>query len=342
MTATSNIPPALEDTYFANAIAAALAEAMEEDPSVVVLGEDVEISTIGCTKGLVQRFGKSRVRNSPISEATVVGSCVGAADCGLRPFMDLMFSSFVYVAMDQVANQAARLRYMSGGQVELPLVLFAGTGPSGSAAAQHSENPHPILMHLAGLKVVFPSTPADAKGLLLQSIRDRNPVIYLMDLMLAGKKGPVPQAPYAIPLGQAEVRREGLDVTVVALASAVGQAIEVADALDAEEGVSAEVIDPRTLVPFDWDQVSDSVRKTGRLVVVDPARRTCGAAAEIVTRVCELCWSDLRAPPRRVTWEDVPIPFSPPLEAAVTVRSEEIREAIMAVSRASHANGISI
>jgi acetoin:2,6-dichlorophenolindophenol oxidoreductase subunit beta len=342
MTATSTIPPVVEDTYFANAIAAALAEAMEEDPSVVVLGEDVEISTIGCTKGLVERFGKSRVRNSPISEATVVGTCVGAAATGLRPFMDLMFSSFVYVAMDQVANQAARLRYMSGGQVELPLVLFAGTGPSGSAAAQHSENPHPILMHLAGLKVVFPSTPADAKGLLLQSIRDRNPVIYLMDLMLAGKKGPVPQDPYAIPLGQAEVRREGSDVTVVALASAVGQALEVADALEAEEGVSAEVIDPRTLVPFDWDQVSDSVRKTGRLVVVDPARRTCGAAAEIVTRVCELCWSDLKTLPRRVTWEDVPIPFSPPLEAAVTVRSEEIREAIMAVSRASHANGGSI
>jgi pyruvate/2-oxoglutarate/acetoin dehydrogenase E1 component len=342
MTATSPIPPVVEDTYFANAIAAALAEAMEEDPSVVVLGEDVEISTIGCTKGLVERFGKSRVRNSPISEATVVGSCVGAAACGLRPFMDLMFSSFVYVAMDQVANQAARLRYMSGGQVELPLVLFAGTGPSGSAAAQHSENPHPILMHLAGLKVVFPSTPADAKGLLLQSIRDRNPVVYLMDLMLAGKKGPVPRDPYVIPLGQAEVRREGSDVTVVALASAAGQALEVADALEAEEGISAEVIDPRTLVPFDWDQVSDSVRKTGRLVVVDPARRTCGAAAEIVTRVCELCWSDLRALPRRVTWEDVPIPFSPPLEAAVTVRSEEIREAIMAVSRASHTNRLSI
>ena len=342
MTATSRIPPNVEDTYFANAIAAALAEAMEEDPSVVVLGEDVEISTIGCTKGLVERFGKSRVRNSPISEATVVGSCVGAAACGLRPFMDLMFSSFVYVAMDQVANQAARLRYMSGGQVELPLVLFAGTGPSGSAAAQHSENPHPILMHLAGLKVVFPSTAADAKGLLLQSIRDRNPVVYLMDLMLAGKKGPVPQDPYAIPLGQAEVRRQGSDVTVVALASAVDQALEVADALEAEERVSVEVIDPRTLVPFDWDQVSDSVRKTGRLVVVDPARRTCGAAAEIVTRMCELCWSDLRTLPRRVTWEDVPIPFSPPLEAAVTVRSEEIREAIMAVSRASYANGVSI
>jgi pyruvate dehydrogenase E1 component beta subunit len=338
MTTSSTVEPAVEDTYFANAIAAALGEAMEEDPSVIVLGEDVEISTIGCTKGLVERFGKSRVRNSPISEATVVGSCVGAAASGLRPFMDLMFSSFFYVAMDQVANQAARLRYMSGGQVDLPLVLFAGTGPSGSAAAQHSENPHPILMHLSGLKVVFPSTPSDAKGLLLQSIRDRNPVIYLMDLMLAGKKGPVQQTPYSIPLGRADVKRPGSDATVVALASAVGQALSVAETLEAEEGLSVEVIDPRTLVPFDWDQIVESVRRTGRLVVADPARRTCGAAAEIITRVCEHCWSDLKARPLRVTWEDVPIPFSPPLEEAVSVRSEAIREAILTVSRASNAH----
>jgi pyruvate dehydrogenase E1 component beta subunit len=330
---SSDVEPRTEDTYFANAIAAALAEAMEEDSSVVVLGEDVEISTIGCTKGLVERFGKTRVRNSPISEATVVGSCVGAAATGLRPFMDLMFSSFLYVAMDQVANQAARLRYMSGGQVDLPLVLFAGSGPSGSAAAQHSENPHPVLMHLSGIKVVFPSTPADAKGLLLASIRDRNPVFYLMDLMLAGKKGPVPQTPYATPLGQADVKRDGSDVTVVALGSAVGQALEVADSLQEDEGISVEVIDPRTLVPFDWERVAASVRRTGRLVVVDPARRTCGAAAEIVTRICELCWNDLRSVPRRVTWEDVPIPFSPPLEDAVIVRSTSIREAIVAASR---------
>jgi pyruvate dehydrogenase E1 component beta subunit len=333
MTTTSSVSSVVEETYFANAIAAALAEAMEEDPSVVILGEDVEISTIGCTKGLVERFGRTRVRNSPISEATVVGSCVGAAATGLRPFMDLMFSSFVYVAMDQVANQAARLRYMSGGQVDLPLVLFAGTGPSGSAAAQHSENPHPILMHLSGIKVVFPSTPADAKGLLLASIRDRNPVFYLMDLMLAGKKGPVPQQPYAIPLGQAEVKREGSDVTVVAIGSAVGQALEVAESLANEEGISTEVIDPRTLVPFDWDLVAAAVRRSGRLVVVDPARRTCGAAAEIVTRIGELCWNELKTAPRRVTWEDVPIPFSPPLEDAVVVSTAEIREAILAATR---------
>lgn len=318
------------EMYFANAIAAALREAMEEDESVVVLGEDVEISTIGCTKGLVDVFGRNRVRNSPISEATVVGSCVGAAASGLRPFMDLMFSSFFYVAMDQLANQAARLRYMSGGQVDLPLVYFAGTGPSGSAAAQHSENPHPTLMQMSGLKVVFPSSPADAKGLLLASIRDPNPVVYLMDLMLAGKKGAVPSEPYAIALGKGEVKRSGSDVSLVAIGSAVGQSLQVADELERDDGISVEVIDPRTLVPFDWELVFSAVRSTGRLVVVDPARRTCGAASEIITRVTQTCWAELRSAPERVTWEDVPIPFSPALEAAVTVQPSGIRAAIQA------------
>jgi pyruvate/2-oxoglutarate/acetoin dehydrogenase E1 component len=319
-----------KESYFTTAIAGALAEAMAEDESVVVLGEDVELSTIGCTKGLVDRFGRNRVRNSPISEATVVGSCVGAAASGLRPVLDLMFSSFFYVAMDQVANQAARLRYMSGGQVDLPLVLFAGTGPSGSAAAQHSENPHPILMHLSGIKVVFPSTPGDAKGLLIESIRDPNPVVFLLDLMLAGQKGALPEGP--IQLGSGDVKRPGSDVTVVAIGSAVGQAIEAANALE-DDGISVEVIDPRTLVPFDWELVLGSVRRTGRLVVVDPARRTCGAASEIISRVTGDAWESLTAAPRRVTWEDVPIPFSPPLESAVTVQTETIRAAVAETAR---------
>jgi pyruvate/2-oxoglutarate/acetoin dehydrogenase E1 component len=319
----------ISEMYFTDAIASALREAMEEDESVIVLGEDVEISTIGCTKGLVERFGHARVRNSPISEATVVGSCVGAAASGLRPVMDLMFSSFFYVAMDQVANQAARLRYMSGGQVDLPLVYFAGTGPSGSAAAQHSENPHPVLMQLSGLKVVFPSTAGDAKGLLLASIRDRNPVVFLLDLMLAGQKGPVPDQPFAIPLGRGDVKRHGSDVTVIAIGSAVVQALEVAEQLGVDAGLSIEVMDPRTLVPFDWQLVGSSVRKTGRVVVVDPARRTCSAAAEILARISESCWSDLKTAPRRVTWEDVPIPFSPPLEEAVTIQPAQIREAVL-------------
>lgn len=333
MTPTPTVESPATETYFADAIAAALAEAMDEDESVIVLGEDVEISTIGCTKGLVARFGRNRVRNSPISEATVVGSCVGAAATGLRPVMDLMFSSFFYVAMDQVANQAARLRYMSGGQVELPLVYFAGSGPSGSAAAQHSENLHPILMQVAGLKVVFPSTPADAKGLLLASIRDPNPVVYLLDLVLAGTKGPVSSEPYVLPLGVGDIKRRGSDVTVVAIASTVRQALAVADELEASDGISIEVIDPRTLVPFDWELVTESVRRTGRLVVVDPARRTCGAAAEIAARISESCWGQLKSAPTRVTWEDVPIPFSPPLEVAVTVRSESIRDAVRAAAR---------
>jgi pyruvate dehydrogenase E1 component beta subunit len=327
---TTSVDTPIADMYYANAIALALREAMEEDSSVIVIGEDVERSTIGCTKGLVELYGQTRVRNSPISEATVVGSCVGAAASGLRPVMDLMFSSFLYVAMDQVANQAARLRYMSGGQVELPLVYFAGTGPSGSAAAQHSENPHSILMHLSGIKVVMPSNPADARGLLLSSIRDPNPVFYLMDLVLAGSKGPVDPVTQAIPLGVADVKRQGTDVTVVAIASGVAQALKVAEQLEAEQGVSVEVIDPRTLIPFDWEAVIASVRRTGRLVVVDPGRRTCGAAAEIVMRVTESAWGDLKAQPRRVTWEDVPIPFSPTLEEAVVVQPDQIREAILA------------
>jgi acetoin:2,6-dichlorophenolindophenol oxidoreductase subunit beta len=319
----------MRELYFVNAIAEGLDEAMAEDEGVIVLGEDVDRSTIGATKGLIEKYGENRVRNTPISEATFVGACVGAAAGGLRPFVDLMFSSFFYVAMDQVANQAARLRYMSGGQVGLPLVYFAGTGPSGSAAAQHSENPHPILMHLSGLKVVIPSTPEDAKGLLLASIRDPNPVVYLLDLMLAGTKGLVPDEPYEIPLGSAAVRREGMDVTLVAIASLVPASLAVAEELEAE-GISVEVIDPRTLVPFDWDAVTASVQKTGSLVVADPARRTCGAAAEIVTGVGERCWDRLRSRPRRVTWEDVPVPFSPVLEEAVIVTPAKIREAVLA------------
>jgi acetoin:2,6-dichlorophenolindophenol oxidoreductase subunit beta len=319
----------MRETYFVNAIAEALDQAMAEDERVIVLGEDVDRSTIGATKGLIEKYGANRVRNTPISEATFVGAAVGAAASGLKPFVDLMFSSFFYVALDQVGNQAARLRYMSGGQVELPLVYFAGTGPSGSAAAQHSENPHPILMHLSGLKVVFPSTPADAKGLLIASIRDPNPVVFLLDLMLAGEKGLISEEPYEIPFGSATVCRNGVDVTLVALGSLVQKSLVVAEELEAE-GVSVEVIDPRTLVPFDWEAVLASVRKTGRIVVADPARRTCGAAAEIAAVVAERCWDDLRAAPTRVTWDDVPVPFSPVLEEAMTVSPGDIRRGVLA------------
>lgn len=321
-------------TYMARAIADGIGHAMDADPSVMVIGEDVELSTVGATKGLVDRFGANRVRNSPISEATVIGACVGAAACGVRPVMDLMFSSFFYVALDQVGNQAARLRYMSGGQVELPMVIFTGTGPSGSAAAQHSENPHPLLMSLSGIKVAFPSTPADARGLMIASIQDPDPVVFLMDLMLAGSKGEVPDVAEALPMGRGLVRRSGADVTVVAIGSAVPQALAAADEL-AQRGVSVEVIDPRTLVPFDFELVYQSVARTGRLVVVDPARQMCGAAAEIVARVTQNCWTSLTAAPDRVAWDNVPIPYAPALEEHVTVTTQKIVDAVDRAVRSS-------
>ena len=326
----------MRNVYFMQAMNQALRAAMEEDDTVIVLGEDVDRGVFGVTRGLIDRFGANRIRKTPISEAVFVGGAVGAAAAGLRPFAHVMFSSFFYVAMDQVANQAARLRYMSGGQVELPIVYFAGTGPSGSAAAQHSENPHSILMHTAGLKVVMPSTPYDAKGLMMASIRDPNPVVYLADLRLSRRRQPVPAGPYEIPLGVAEVKRPGEDVTVVALASLVHLVLDVADRLG-DEGISVEVIDPRSLVPLDWDTIVSSVRRTGRLVVVDPARRLCGLAAEIIAGVSERAWDSLRSQPRRVTWPDIPVPFSPVLEQALDVGAEDVERAV----RATLGDGVS-
>jgi pyruvate dehydrogenase E1 component beta subunit len=318
--------------YFIKAMQEGLRDAMREDDTVVVLGEDVDRSIIGATRGLIEEFGETRVRNTPISEATFVGACVGAAAVGLRPVVDLMVGSFFYVAMDQVANQAAKLRYMSGGQVELPIVYFTMSGPSGAAAAQHSENPHPMLMNVAGLKIVMPSTPYDAKGLMVTAVRDPNPVVYFQDAVLGGTKGEVPEEPYAIPFGVADVKREGTDVTVVAIGALVPRALKVAKAL-AAEGVSVEVVDPRTLVPLDRDAICASVAKTGRLVVCDNARLTCGAASEIAAMVTERAFSSLKTAPRRVAWEDVPVPFSPVLEKRVLVDEDRIRTAVLATMK---------
>lgn len=313
--------------YFIKAMYEGLRDAMREDETVVVIGEDVDRSIIGATRGLIEEFGDERVRNTPISEATFVGACIGAAAAGMRPVVDLMVGSFFYVSMDQVANQAAKLPYMSGGQVSLPIVYFTASGPSGSAAAQHSENPHPMLMNVAGLKVVMPGSPRDAKGLMHAAIKDPNPVVYFQDAVLGGTKGPVPDEPYQIPLGEAEVKREGEDVTVVAIGALVNRALKVAEKLESE-GVSVEVVDPRTLVPLDKKTIIESVRKTGRLVVCDNARITCSAASEIAAIVSEEAFDSLEAAPRRVAWEDVPVPFSPVLEKRVLVDDEKISAAI--------------
>jgi pyruvate dehydrogenase E1 component beta subunit len=314
-------------TYFTSAMAEGLAEVMREDPRVVVLGEDVEISVIGGTRGLVDEFGTSRVVNTPISEATFVGACVGAAAAGLRPVVDMMVSSFFYVAMDQLANQAAKLPYMSGGQVRLPIVYFTGTGPSGSAAAQHSENPHPMIMTVAGLKVVMPSTPFDAKGLMIAAVRDDNPVVYFQDAILGGTRGPVPEGAYEVQIGVGDVKREGADVTIVAIGATVRTALQAAKKLEAQ-GISAEVVDPRTLVPMDHDLILESVAKTGRLVVCDSARLTCSAASEIVATTVERGFDLLKAAPVRVAWEDVPVPFSPVLESRVLVDEDRVLAAV--------------
>ena len=313
--------------YFIKAMYEGLRDAMREDETVVVIGEDVDRSIIGATRGLIEEFGDERVRNTPISEATFVGACIGAAAAGMRPVVDLMVGSFFYVSMDQVANQAAKLPYMSGGQVSLPIVYFTASGPSGSAAAQHSENPHPMLMNVAGLKVVMPGSPRDAKGLMHAAIKDPNPVVFFQDAVLGGTKGPVPDEPYQIPLGEAEVKREGEDVTVVAIGALVNRALKVAEKLESE-GVSVEVVDPRTLVPLDKKTIIESVRKTGRLVVCDNARITCSAASEIAAIVSEEAFDSLEAAPRRVAWEDVPVPFSPVLEKRVLVDDEKISAAI--------------
>ncbi len=315
-------------TFFIKAMRDGIADAMREDPTVVLFGEDADRSVIGSTRGLADEFGSHRVWNMPLSEATIVGAAVGAAASGLRPVVDLMVSSFFYITMDQLANQAAKLRYMSGGQVQLPIVYFAATGGSGSAAAQHSESPHPTFMQLAGLKVVLPSTPADARGLMLSAIRDPNPVVYLQEATLGGTKGPVPEEPAAIPLGVADVKREGTDVTIVAIGAAVPMALKVAEQLETAGVASCEVVDLCTVFPLDRLTVRRSVRKTGRLVVADPARMTCGAAGEVIAGVVTTDFDALRAAPVRVTAPDVPMPFSPTLERHVVVSAAKIEAAV--------------
>ena len=316
------------NSYLVTAMRDGLADAMREDPTVVLFGEDADRSVMGSTRGLIDEFGPARVRNIPLSEATIVGCGVGAAAAGLRPVIDLMVSSFFYITMDQLANQAAKLRYMSGGQVQLPIVYFAATGGAGSAAAQHSESPHPTFIQQAGLKVVMPSTPADAKGLMLAAIRDPNPVVYLQEASLGGTRGPVPDGPFEVPLGKAAVRRKGSDVTVVAVGRTVGVALAVAGELD-DEGVSVEVIDPRTLYPWDAETVLNSVIRTGRLVVLDTARKSCGFAAEVIAAVCTEAFGSLAAPPLRVTTPDVPMPFAPQLERHLAVDERKAKDAVL-------------
>ncbi len=297
-------------TYI-QAILAAIREEMRRDPTTFVMGEDLSIW--GTADGLPEEFGRERVRNTPISEAGFIGAAAGAAVAGSRPIVDVTISSFVYPAMDQVVSIIAKSRYLYGGQAKLPLVLRLGLYYGLGVAAQHSDRPYPMFMGVPGLKIITPSNPYDMKGLLKSAIRDDDPVMCFEDTNLWSQRGEVPDDDYVIPLGKANICREGTDVTIVAISGMVRHAIDAADAL-AKDGVSAEVIDPRSLVPFDRETLLDSIKKTGRLVVVDVAHRSCSVASEISAIVAEEAFWDLRAPIIRVTTPDTHIPHSPAIE----------------------------
>jgi acetoin:2,6-dichlorophenolindophenol oxidoreductase subunit beta len=307
---------------FAEAVREALAEEMRRDSRVFILGEDVaEAGTpFKVLSGLVEEFGTKRVVDTPISEAGFTGLAVGAAMTGLRPVVDIMFGDFITLTMDQMANQAAKVHYMSGGKWRVPMVMRTTLGAARRSAAQHSQSLHAWFSHVPGLKVVLPSTPYDAKGLLKTAIRDENPVVFFEDKMMFKMKGPVPAEEYTIPLGVADVKREGDDITLVATSSMVQVALGAAGLLE-EIGVNAEVIDPRTTWPLDEKTLIESVKKTSRAIVIDEGYGRYGVTAEIAAVIAEGAFHYLDAPVKRMGAMHVPIPFSPPLED-VTVPTE--------------------
>jgi acetoin:2,6-dichlorophenolindophenol oxidoreductase subunit beta len=312
----------IREITFAEAVREALAEEMRRDSRVFILGEDVaEAGTpFKVLSGLVEEFGTKRVVDTPISEAGFTGLAVGAAMTGLRPIVDIMFGDFITLTMDQMANQAAKVHYMSGGKWRVPMVMRTTLGAARRSAAQHSQSLHAWFSHVPGLKVVLPSTPYDAKGLLKTAIRDENPVVFFEDKMMFKMKGPVPAEEYTIPLGVADVKRTGEHITLVATSSMVQVALGAAGLLE-EIGVSAEVIDPRTTWPLDEKTMVDSVKKTSRAIVIDEGYGRYGVTAEIAAVIAECAFHYLDAPVKRMGAMHVPIPFSPPLED-VTVPTE--------------------
>ncbi len=307
---------------FAEAIREALAEEMRRDPAVFLIGEDVaEAGTVfKVLSGLVEEFGPERVIDTPISEAGITGLSVGAAMTGLRPVVDIMFGDFITLTMDQMVNQAAKVHYMSGGKLKVPMVLRTTLGATRRSAAQHSQSLHAWFSHIPGLKVVVPSTPYDAKGLLKTAIRDDSPVAFFEDKMMYKLAGPVPEEEYTIPFGVADVKRAGGDITIVATSSMVHVALGAAKLLE-EIGVSAEVVDPRTTVPLDKQALIESAKKTSRAIVVDEGYQRYGVTAEIASVIADGAFYYLDAPVKRLGAMDVPVPFSPPLEDA-TVPTE--------------------
>ncbi len=317
---------------FAQAIREALAEEMRRDPTVFILGEDVaEAGTpFKVLSGLLEEFGKQRVLDTPISEAGFTGLAVGAAMTGMRRVVDIMFGDFVTLTMDQMVNQAAKVHYMSGGKWRVPMVIRTTMGATRRSAAQHSQSLHAWFCHIPGLKVVLPSTPYDAKGLLKAAIRDENPVVFFEDKMMYKLKGPVPADDYTVPLGVAEVKRVGEDITLVATSRMVQVALGAATLLE-EIGINAEVVDPRTMWPLDEKTLSESAKKTSRVIVLDEGYERYGVTAELASVIATGAFYDLDAPVKRMGAMHVPIPFSPPLEDATVPTDQTVFEAARAL-----------
>lgn len=334
---------AVRELTFAQAINEALRQEMELDPDVILMGEDVAGGAtvagfdqedawggvLGVTKGLVHEFGRSRVLDTPISESAFIGAAVGAAATGLRPVAELMFVDFFGVCMDQIFNQGAKLRYMFGGKIKVPLVIRTMVGAGFRAAGQHSGSHYSVFTHMPGLKTVVPSTPADAKGLLTAAIRDDDPVIFFEHKLLYGMSGEVPEGEHVVPLGKADLKRSGRSATVVAIGRMVHMALEAAESL-ASEGVDVEIVDPRTLSPLDEETILGSVEKTKRLVVVDEDNPRCSMATDLVALASTRAFDFLDAPPQMVTAPHTPVPFSPPLEDFYIPSPERIAAAVRA------------
>ena len=327
---------------YREAINEAIRQEMRRDPSVILMGEDVAggASThleekgdeawggdLGVTKGLVQEFGRTRIRDTPISESAFIGAAVGAASTGLRPIAELMFVDFFGVCMDQIFNQGGKMRYMFGGKAKIPMVIRTLYGAGFRAAAQHSATLYSVFTHMPGLKVVAPSTPYNAKGLLISAIRDDDPVIYLEHLVLLDTSGPAPENDYVVPFGKAEIARPGKDVTVVAIGRMRLFAMQAAEDL-AKEGIDIEVVDPQSLSPLDESTILESVKKTHRLVVVDEDNPRCSVANDIVTLAAQQAFAYLDSAPRTVTAPHTPVPFSPPLEDAYIPSPAKIAAAV--------------
>ena len=315
----------MRDITLSQAVNEALAEEMRRDPAVFIIGEDVaEAGTpFKVLSGLVEEFGTDRVVDTPISEPGFVGLAVGAAMTGSRPVVDLMFGDFLFLVMDQLCNQAAKTHYMSGGKLRVPMVLRTNLGATRRSAAQHSQSLHALVAHIPGLKVALPSSAYEAKGLMKTAIRDNNPVVIFEDKLMYNDKAPVPEEEYLVPFGVANVKREGRDITLIGTSSMVQVCEAAADILTAE-GISAEVIDPRTIVPLDEETLLRSARKTSRVIVVDEGHQSYGVTSEIASRINEKAFYHLDAPVLRMGAMDVPVPFSPVLEDVTVPNAEGV------------------